>query len=131
MRNRRFFLVVALIAALVGFEVWLAIPPKVHAQTVSLSQGIHTSQVTLGAAATQATTTSTPCREIYVQDNAGHNVRVGDSAVSATRGALLLSASNGSITIGSAAGSGAYALDLNQIFLFGTAADVIDVICIQ
>lgn len=87
-----------------------------------------TRQVTLGAGATQIITTPTPFRQCMIQNNAANAVRVGDSNVSATRGANLLPASAGSINLGTF--TAAAADDLSLYFLFGTATQVIDVIYI-
>ena len=88
-----------------------------------------TKQVTLGAGATQVSTTPIPFRQAMIQNNATHAVRVGDSAVSATRGANLLPNSVGSVNLGTF--TAAVADDLSQYWLFGTATDVIDIIYIQ
>ena len=92
-------------------------------------------QVTLGAGATQcgaAIGANVPgsqvfCRQLYVQNNAAHVVRVGDPTVSASKGIALLNATTppggGSINLGPIAIYNTY---LSDIWLFGTAADVID-----
>lgn len=81
--------------------------------------------VTLGAAATPITTnTSIYASMIIVQDNATHSVRLGDNTVSATKG-ILLGLGGGSSTITLAFPRGAH---LSEWYLFGTAADVIDVL---
>jgi hypothetical protein len=101
-----------------------------HAQSSLYVPGVHTLQVTIGASTTQVSTSSIPCKEIYIQNNAAHTIRVGDVNTSSTRGALISSGSpGGSITTG-AFGMQA-ATDLNQWYINGTNADVIDVIYIQ
>lgn len=95
---------------------------------------VKTLQVTLGAGATQVFTPAAladtiRARQVIIQCNAAANVRVGDANVSATRGALLLAASNGSINLGENFTGGE--IDLQTIWLFGTATQVIDVIYIQ
>jgi hypothetical protein len=95
---------------------------------------LKTLQVTLGAGATQVFTPgvlapSIFARQVQIQNNAAANVRVGDANVSATRGALLLAASNGSVNYGENTTGGE--IDLSTIWLFGTATQVIDVIYIQ
>ena len=91
--------------------------------------GVQTLQVTLGAGTTQVTTNDIPCRQVMVQNNATHNVRVGDLNTSSTRGAVLLPNSTGSINFGPFSDS--KPVNLNQIWLNGTAADVIDVVLVQ
>ena len=85
-----------------------------------------TLQVTLGAGATQATTTTTIlCREVIVQNNASHTVRVGDSNVSASRGiALAASSAANSIVLLNPTGT---LILLSDIWLIGTQNDVIDI----
>jgi hypothetical protein len=85
-----------------------------------------TLQVTLGAAATQVTTVQTFARQALVQNNAAHDIRVRDSNVSATRGAKLLASANGSMNLGQSDIN--TEIDLSTVYIFGTAADVIDVI---
>lgn len=81
-----------------------------------------TLQVTLGAAATQATTTPILfCRWVTVQNNATHACRVGDSNVSSTRG-IALAAAGGTVTFGYPG------VVLSDIYISGTAADVIDIV---
>jgi hypothetical protein len=93
---------------------------------------LKTLQVTLGAGATQITTVAqTYARQVQIQNNAAHNVRVGDSLVSATRGAQLNTvAGGGGGTVNYGENTTGGELDLSTIWLFGTAADVIDVIYI-
>jgi len=82
-------------------------------------------QVTLGAGATQISATSILCREIVFQNNGATNdMRVGDSTVSSTKGIKLLKAS-GSLTVGPLTENSE---DLRDWYVFGTAADVIDIL---
>jgi hypothetical protein len=84
-------------------------------------------QVTLGAGATQISTTSAPFNQMTIQDNAAAVCRVGDSTVSATKGISLVAAgaAGSSITIGPFSGVQGDAI---QYWLFGTTAQVIDVL---
>lgn len=83
-------------------------------------------QVTLGAAATAITTnTNIYCSALTIQNNAAAVVRVGDSTVSATKGISLAAAGVGSTNLTFAFPRGAH---LSDWFLFGTAAQVIDVL---
>lgn len=89
---------------------------------------LFTKQVTLLVTATRVQTTSLPCRQVTVQNNSADTCRVGDSNVSATRGAKLDPSSSGNA-------GGSYnsmlpmgAVDLNEIWIFGTVGDVIDII---
>jgi hypothetical protein len=105
-------------------------PAPTHAQDQNNIPGVHTLQVTIGASTTRVSSTSIPVKQLFIQNNAAHNIRVGDSLTSSSRGALIVSGSpGGSIT------SGAFgvqtATDLNQWFINGTQNDVIDVIYIQ
>lgn len=83
-------------------------------------------QVTIGAAATQISPSAIFVQTLMVQDNAAHNVRVGDSTVSSTKGIL--------ISLGSPGGSYNTTLNfprgtiLSQWYLAGTEGDVIDVL---
>jgi hypothetical protein len=61
------------------------------------------------------------CSLLIIQNNATHNIRVGDNTVSATKGILLFP--TGSITEAPLILRGTL---LAQWFIFGTAGDVID-----
>jgi hypothetical protein len=103
---------------------------RAHAQGFGYTPGVHTLQVTIGASTTQVSTTSVPIKQLFIQNNAAHTIRVGDINTTSSRGALISSGSpGGSIT------SGAFgiqqATDLNQWFINGTNGDVIDVIYVQ
>lgn len=122
-RNIILFLVVAVGGLFVANYI-------VHAQDQKFTPGVHTLQVTIGASTTQVSTTSVPVKQLFIQNNAAHTIRVGDSLVTSSRGALISSGSpGGSIT------SGAFgiqaATDLNQWWINGTNGDVIDVIYVQ
>lgn len=89
---------------------------------------LFTLQVTLGAAATRVQTASLPCRQVTVQNNSNDTCRVGDKNVTATRGAKLDPSSSG-------LAGGSYnsmlpmgAVDLNEVWIFGTIGDIIDII---
>lgn len=97
----------------------------VHAQN---SLVMKTLQVTIGAGLTQVTTTSIVCRQVQFENNATHNIHVGDSLTSGSRGALLLPNSVGSQNFGPFAGD---YLDLSQFFISGTNGDVVDLIYFQ
>ena len=87
---------------------------------------IKLAQVILGAGATRVSATSVPARQITIQNNSGAAIRVGDSTVSATSGILLSQGSpGGNAEFGSLV---AYNVDLQDFWLFGTAASVIDVL---
>jgi hypothetical protein len=78
-------------------------------------------QVTLGAAATQISTHGIGYRQLVIQNNATHDVRYGDSTVTATRGILL--------NPGGSSNEGAISIQggvLSTDYLFGTSGDVID-----
>lgn len=89
-------------------------------------------QVTLGAGATQVSTQNIFCRQIFFQNNAANVVRVGnDNTVSATKGMALAPAAGGNP--GGSLNSGPspiYYTYLSDWWLFGTAAQVIDVLYI-
>lgn len=100
------------------------------AQDQNSTPGVHTLQVTIGAGTTQISATSIPVKQLFVQNNAAHTIRVGDKNTTSSRGALISSGSpGGSIT------SGAFgiqqATDLQQWFINGTNGDVIDIIYVQ
>ena len=88
---------------------------------------MRTIQVTLGAGATPITTNPNLYASVLiVQNNAAAVVRLGDSSVSATKGIAMANGSpGGSTTLTFAFPRGAH---LSEYFLFGTAAQVIDVL---
>lgn len=88
-----------------------------------------TAQVTLGSSATQVSKTSIPCLQVTVQNNAGHVCRVGDKNVSATQGAQLASGAPGGTV--NFAGWSASNVDLNEIWIYGTNTDIIDIIYVR
>jgi len=85
-------------------------------------------QITLGAAKTPLIAAGQPnayASYLVIQDNAAANVRLGGSTVSATAGILLSQGSpGGSLTCQFNFPRGAL---LNNIYLFGTNGNVIDV----
>lgn len=90
---------------------------------------VKTRQVTIGAGVTQVTTSDIPAHQVMFQNNSTHSMRVGDSATTSSRGALLASGSpGGSIN------AGAYQFqqtNLNEWFVAGTNGDVLDVIYVE
>lgn len=86
-------------------------------------------QVTLGSGATQISTTTAPFNHMIVRNAAGHICRVGDSTVSATKGIQLAASNavNSDVYIGPFDGAQG---DASQFWLFGTAADTIDVLLV-
>ena len=81
-------------------------------------------QITLTAAATPLIPAGNPnvyASVLSIQDNAGHDVRVGDNTVTASRGQAVTA--NGSIYTAPVPPRGTL---LNQWFVFGTNGDVID-----
>ena len=92
---------------------------------------INTFQVTIGAGVTRATTSKTPMRQVTIQNNSAHICRVGDSNTTTSRGYSLepgTTSFGGAVTWG---GLSSYDLDLSEIYIAGTAADVIDIIYID
>ena len=85
---------------------------------------IHSFQVTLGAGATEVTTNILYAASLTFQNNATHVMRVGGSNVSATLGYSL--AVGASFT--PMAGATTSDTPLIKWWVFGTAADVLDVI---
>src|ERR1035437_4729574 len=66
---------------------------------------------------------------LTIQNNAGHSIRIGDTTVSATKGILLASGTpGGSLGINGFMSYGSYVSDW---WVFGTPADVIDVMYIS
>ena len=96
-------------------------------------------QLTLGAAATQLSTAvskgvaigSLSCRHIKISPPA-HTTYVGSSEVSATKGFPIAASSvNTNLTateIGPSSGDGP--INTNEVYFFGTAADVVQVILV-
>jgi len=101
---------------------------SVQAQGPIAVPGVRTLQVTIGAGLTQVSTTSVPVKSVFFQNNASHQMRLGDLNASSTRGYLTN-------TVGGTLTSGGFmtqaASDLNQWYVSGTANDVLDVIYIQ
>jgi hypothetical protein len=95
---------------------------------IQANAAVKTYQITLGSGATQVSTTPILCQWVVIQNNATHSARLGDLNVSATVGVLLASGSpGGSFYQGPIPNAGS--TNLQQFYLFGTAADVIDVVC--
>ena len=95
---------------------------------------VHFTQVTIGAANTALSATRTPCYQVIVQNNQTHDMRVGDSTISSSKGILLSQSGDtgvgriGSVTFGPFP---ALNIELSQIFVNGTQNDVVDVIFIK
>jgi hypothetical protein len=85
-------------------------------------------QVTLGAGATQISPLNINIQSLVVQDNAVHNIRVGDSTVTTSKGLLLAAASpapGGSLNVTLNFPRGTI---LSQWYVAGTQGDVVDVL---
>jgi len=86
-----------------------------------------TIQVTIGATATQLSTVSTiQCRSVEIQNNAAHDIRVGDSTVTSSRG-ILVTATGGSYYVPIVTPS--VNINMTQWYISGTQNDVIEVLC--
>ena len=84
-------------------------------------------QKALGAGATQLAPPASPtaqimCRQIIIQNNAAHSMRLGDSTVSSTKG-IYLAAGPGGGTVNSGPVV-VYNSYLSDWWAFGTAADL-------
>jgi hypothetical protein len=90
----------------------------------------NTFQVTIGASATQMSTTHLYCSAWVIQNNAAHSMRFGDSTASSSKGTQL---TTGSSYTSQASMNGAQPVpdDLSQWYIAGTQNDVIDVTCKQ
>jgi hypothetical protein len=85
-----------------------------------------TLQVTIGAGVTQFTTKDIPCRQIIVQNNAAHNMRIGDVNTTSSIGALLTTGTpGGSINLGPFYDNPE---NLKEWWVAGTQNDVVDII---
>ena len=84
-------------------------------------------QQTLGSGATQISTANTFCRQIIIQNNAAHSMRVGDSTVTASKG-IYLAAGPGGGSINSGPASPVYNSYISDFWVFGTSGDVVDVL---
>jgi len=81
-------------------------------------------QVTIGASATQLAA-DVPVRQVIIQNNAGHAMRIGDSSVDSTHGALLASGSpGGALNFGP---FDTHADNLRNYWVSGTQNDVVDI----
>jgi hypothetical protein len=86
-------------------------------------------QITIGAAATQFSATSVPCRQIIIQNNAAHTMTIGDSTVTATNGIRIAAGpAGGSINSGPVA---VYATNLFDWWVAGTQNDIVDVLYVS
>ena len=89
-----------------------------------------TIQVTIGASATQVSSTPLFCRFVVFQNNAAHVIHIGDVNVSSTRGIQLASGSpGGSFTIPPTDQPSVGYNNLALYYIAGTQSDVIDVVC--
>jgi hypothetical protein len=87
-----------------------------------------TLQVTIGAGVTQFTTKDIPARQIIVQNNAAHVMRVGDVNTTSSVGASLAAAGTspgGSLNLGPFYDNPE---NLKEWWVAGTQNDVLDVI---
>jgi hypothetical protein len=85
-----------------------------------------TLQVTIVTNPTRVSATSVPCRQLFFQNNQGHNMRVGDANTTVNRGALMASGTpGGSVNLGAFTASNT---DLQDWYVAGTPGDVLDVI---
>lgn len=84
-------------------------------------------QVTIGASATQVSAILY-CRWVVFQNNASHNIRIGDSTVTSSKGILLASGTpGGSFTL--QPDPQPEIINLSQWYVSGTQNDVVDVTC--
>jgi hypothetical protein len=92
-----------------------------------------TFQVTIGASATQISSTNLYCSAWIIQDNAAHNIRFGASNVTSSIGTLLASGTPGGSYTSAASMNGSQPVpdNLAQWYISGTQNDVIDVTCKQ
>lgn len=91
----------------------------------------HFKQVTMTgvAAPVQLSTTSVRCKEVYLENNAGNVMRVGDSTANVTNSiGISLTAGGVPASVLHLGPHDAYNLDLSQIWVAGTLNDKLDVI---
>ena len=91
-------------------------------------------QITITATnvAQQFQSGSLPVRQIYMQNNGSNIMTVGDSAITTSRGILLLNGVSRT-SPGDANNAGAFtggATDLNEWYVLGTQGDTLDVLYI-
>lgn len=70
---------------------------------------------------------NTFAQTLIIQNNASHVLRVGDTTVSATKG-IAVAATTGIETFGSFMN---YNIMLSDVWIFGTAGDVVDILYIN
>lgn len=88
---------------------------------------VQTVQVTIGASATQVSTTKLYCRWVAFQNNtAADSMRLGDSAVTTSRGVKLLPSGSFFIPPKDTPGE---ITNLNNWYVAGVQNDVLDVLC--
>jgi hypothetical protein len=87
---------------------------------------VTTLQVTIGAATTQVSTTPIYCTWVVFQDNATHNMYIGDVNTSSSRGLQLLPG-GGSFYQGPLPTGGA--TNLADWYVAGTQNEVLNVVC--
>lgn len=90
---------------------------------------LQTIPVTLAAGATPVSATRKLVKQVIIQDNAAAVCRVGDSAVSASRG-IQLAASGAAGSVLTLGDGSVNSVDLSTLFLFGTATQIIDVLAV-
>lgn len=119
------------VVGLLAFQVVGALFFPLDAQVTAQYSvpGVHTLQVTIGATTTQVTAVDTPVKQVIFQDNAAGSMRVGDSATTSSRGALLAGGSpGGSMNFGPIPNT---ALNLSSFYVNGTNGQVLDVVYLQ
>lgn len=86
-------------------------------------------QVTIaaGSAPTEITAIqNTWVQQLIIQNNATHDIRVGDDTVTTTKG-IVVKAQGGSLNLSPNLD---YTVNLSQVYIAGTAGDIIDVLFI-
>jgi hypothetical protein len=104
----------------------LLIAAVILALSMQADAAVKTIQVTLGASATQISTVTQNCRWVLFQDNATHNIRVGDINTTSSRG-IAIAANGGAFFIPPAPTPPS--TNLYNWYIVGTTSDVIDVVC--
>lgn len=88
---------------------------------------MHFTQITIGAGATQFSSTSVRIKEIHMENNAGNVMRIANSTVTSSIGISLAASGVGAQSMLHLGPHNAYNMDLKDFFVFGTQNDKLDV----
>lgn len=128
LRTIRDWSVASIAVLLIATAVLVTPPVRVGAQSAK-GPTVVLLQVTIGASATQLTASQIQVRQLMIQNNAAHLVRVGDSTVTSSKGIYLAAGpGGGSFNSGPV---NIYETFLSDWYVAGTNGDVVDVLYVK